>query len=76
MNGPTLKTEGEWQAEQDARTMLESEKIKDDANRHLKAQNVMKRMLIEKQKEVDDMKKMMNAKMDYSKSMKELKKNG
>jgi len=71
MNGMMMKSEDQWEAEHDANTIMEAEKIKGDSSRHLKAQNAMKRMMEEKEKEVADMKKLMGAKMEY-KSMKEM----
>lgn len=68
------KTDEEWQAESDARTLAEAETIKADAGRNLKAQKAAARLLDEKEKEAEALRMLANAKMDYSKSMKELQK--
>ena len=63
------KTDAEWQAESDARTLTEAELIKSDPVRHPKAQNAARILLEQKQKEIEDLKKISGAKIDYSKSM-------
>lgn len=67
-------TDEQWQAESDARTLAEAETIKADAGRNLKAQKAAARLLEEKEKEAEALRMLANAKMDYSKSMKELQK--
>lgn len=67
-------TDEQWQAESDARTLAEAETIKADAGRNLKAQKAAARLLDEKEKEAEALRMLANAKMDYSKSMKELQK--
>jgi DNA-dependent RNA polymerase auxiliary subunit epsilon len=69
-----LMMEKNWQAESDARTIMESETIQKDPTRLEKARAIAKKMLKEKEGEVEALRKLSGAKMDYSKSMAELQK--
>ena len=46
-----VKTERQWQQEEDARTLAAAEQIKQDPNRLTAAQEAAKRMLAEREKE-------------------------
>lgn len=65
-----VKSDADWEAESDARTITEAEVIKADQGRFTRAQAKAKIMLEEKQIEAKALKKLANAKMDYSKSPK------
>ena len=62
------KSEQDWQAESDARTLQEAEAIKTDQKRMGRAQEAAKKMLKEEQAKADALKRLANAKIEYSKS--------
>ena len=52
-----MKSEAQWQAESDARTLAEAERIKSDKKRSGSASKAATRMAVEAQKEATSMKK-------------------
>jgi len=62
------KSEEDWKAESDARTLVDAEAIKVDEPRMKKAQAAAKKMLDEEQARAEAMKKIAGAKMTYKNS--------
>ena len=56
------KTDAEWRAEEDARTMAEADIIGKDASRLAAAQTAAKRLIEEKEKEAAGLKKLVDKK--------------
>ncbi len=70
----STKSEADWEAESDARTIIEADVIKADPQRFSKAQARAKIMLEEAEAKAKALKKLANANMSYPKSPKPSKK--
>lgn len=57
-----MKTEKQWQAESDARTLAEAERIKSESSRLKNAQTAAKRMVNDQQKELQSLSKVAQTK--------------
>jgi hypothetical protein len=64
------KSEDDWQAECDARTIIDADAIKADVTRMAKAKAAAERMLEEEKQRMESLKKLTDAKLDYNKSPK------
>ena len=68
MSADMVKTEEEWNAEQDARTLLDSEAIMADEGRFRKAQEKVRGMQAEMEAKAEAARKIAGAKMLYTKT--------
>lgn len=59
------KQEEQWQAESDARTIMEAEAIKADEKRFNKAVAAAKKMKAEEEEKMKALEQLANSKMDY-----------
>ena len=65
MGEVTAMDEKEWQAESDARTLVEADVIKSDPERLKAAQEKAKKMVEEKKRESEAMDRVANGQFDY-----------
>lgn len=69
---PTMSAEEkDWQAESDARTLVEAEVIRSDPERLKAAQEKAKKMADEKKRESEAMSRLANGQLDYPTMTKE-----
>lgn len=68
MASSVTKQEEQWQAESDARTIMEAEAIKADEKRFNKAVAAAKKMKDEEEEKIKALKQLANANMNYSKT--------
>jgi len=66
-----MKSEAQWQVEEDARTLLRAEEIKQDSNRDSKAKGEIKKMVDKQEEETKILKKLVGRKSTKEKEPKE-----